>query len=141
MTFKGLATQVLMSQIERANNSDNAAAALDKLSSSGKGFDLAEIVSKFRGSGSDVAHKAKSWLGDGPNEAISASQVRDTLGKHRVAAFAKTLGMDHNEASEKLARILPELTDKSSQGGYLINSVGKKSFLAGFTSRFLKKSA
>ena len=141
MTFKGLATQVLMSKIERANNSDNAAAALDKLSSNGKGFDLAEIVSKFQGSGGDVARKAKSWLGDGPNEPISASEVQDALGSHRVAAFAKSLGMDRNEASEKLAQILPELIDKSSLGGYLINSVGKKSFLAGFTSRFLKKSA
>ena len=141
MTFKGLATQVLMSKIERANNSDNAAAALDKLSSNGKGFDLAEIVSKFQGSGGGVARKSKSWLGDSANEPISASQVQDAIGSHRVAAFAKTLGMDRTEASEKLAKILPELIDKSSQGGYLINSVGKKSFLAGFTSRFLKKSA
>ena len=141
MTFKGLATQVLMSKIERANNSDNAASALDKLSSSGKGFDLAEIVVKLQGSGGDVARKVKTWLGDGANESISASQVRDAIGSHKIAAFAKKLGMEHDEASEKLAQILPELIDKSSQGGYLINSVGKKSFLAGFTSRFLKKSA
>jgi uncharacterized protein YidB (DUF937 family) len=141
MTFKGLATQVLMSKIERANNSDNAAAALDKLSRDGKGFDLADIVRKFQGSGGEVARKAKSWLGDCANEPISASQVQDALGSHKVAAFAMKLGMDRDEASEKLAKILPELIDKSSQGGYLINSVGKKSFLAGFTSRFLKKSA
>ncbi len=141
MTFKGLATQVLMSKIERANNSDNAAAALDKLSGSSKGFDLAEIVSEFQGAGGDVARKAKSWLADGPNEPLSASQVQDAVGSNRVAGFAKKLGMDRNEASEKLAKILPELIDKSSQGGYLINSVGKKSFLAGLTSRFLKKTA
>ena len=141
MMFKGLATQVLMSKIERANNSDNAAAALDKLSGSSKGFDLAEIVSKLQGSGGDVARKAKSWLGDGANEPISASQVQDAMGSHKIAAFGKTLGMDRDEASEKLAKILPELIDKSSQRGYLINSVGKKRFLAGFTSRFLKKSA
>lgn len=141
MTFKGLATQVLMSKIEGANNSDNAAAALDKLSSHGKGFDLAEIVSKFQESGGDAARKTKSWLGDGPQEPISASEVQDVLGSYKVAAFARKLGMNRNEASEKLAQILPELVDKSSQGGYLINSVGKKSLLAGFTSRFLKKSA
>jgi len=47
MTFKGLATQVLMSKIERAINSDNAAAALDKLSGSSQGFDLAEFNSRF----------------------------------------------------------------------------------------------
>ena len=141
MTFRGLATQVLMSKIERANNSDNAAAALDKLSGSRQGFDLAEIVSKLQGSGGDVARKTKSWLGDGPNESISASQVQDAIGRHRIAAFAKKLGMDSDEASEKLAQILPDLIDKSSQGGYLISSVGKKSFLAGLTSRFLKKSA
>jgi len=141
MTFKGLATQVLMSKIERANNSDNAAAALDKLSASSQGFDLAEIVSEFQGAGGDVARKTESWLGDGPNEPISASQVQDVIGRHRIAVFAKKLGMNHDEASDKLAKILPELIDKSSQGGYLIDSVGKKSFLAGFTSRFLRKSA
>ncbi|MDH3304951.1 MAG: YidB family protein [Gammaproteobacteria bacterium] len=141
MTFKGLATQVLMSRIEHAINSDKAASALDKLSSSGKGFDLADIVATFQGSGGDVARIAKSWLGDGANESISASQVQDTIGSRRVAAFAQALGMDLDAASEKLARILPELVDKSSQGGYLIDSIGKKSFLAGFTSRFLKKSA
>lgn len=141
MTFKGLATQVLMSKIEHANNSDNAASALDRLASGRKGFDLADIVAQFQGSGGDVARKAKSWLGDGANEAISASEVQDVIGSHKVAAFAKTLGMERDKASEKLARILPELVDKSSQGGYLINSIGRKSFLAGFTSRFLKKSA
>jgi len=141
MTFKGLATQVLMSKIERANNSDAAASALDKLSGSSKGFDLDEIVSKLQGSGGEVARKTKTWLGDGANESISASQVQDAIGNHKIAAFAKKLGMDRDEASEKLAKILPELIDKSSQGGCLINSVSKKSFLAGFTSRFLKKSA
>lgn len=141
MTFKGLATQVLMHRIEHANNSDKAASALDKLSSSGKGFDLAEIVARLQGSGGDVARKAKSWLGDSANESISSSQVQDAIGSHRVAAFAKAMGMDRDAASEKLAQILPELVDKSSQGGYLIDSIGKKSFLAGFTSRFLKQSA
>lgn len=141
MTFKGLATQVLMSRIEHANNSDKAASALDKLSSNGRGFDLAEIVATFQESGGDVARKAKSWLGDGANESISARQVQDAIGGHRVAAFAKAMGMDRDAAGEKLARILPELVDKSSQGGYLIDSIGKKSFLAGFTSRLFKKSA
>ncbi|MBT8089869.1 MAG: DUF937 domain-containing protein [Gammaproteobacteria bacterium] len=141
MTFKGLATQVLMSRIEHANNSDNAAAALDKLSGSSRGFDLAEIVSEFQGGSGDVARKAKSWLGDGPNAPLSALQLQDAIGRPKIAAFAKKLGMDSDEATEKLAKILPELIDKSSQGGYLINSVGKKRFLAGLTSRFLKKSA
>ena len=36
-----------MSKIERANNADNAAAALDKLSGSSKGFDLAGFTSRF----------------------------------------------------------------------------------------------
>ena len=141
MTFKGLATQVLMSKIERANNSDSAASALDKLSGSSKGFDLDEIVSKLKVSGGEVARKTKTWLGDGENESISASQVQDAIGNHKIAAFAKKLGMDRDEASEKLAKILPELIDKSSQGGELLHKIGRKRGLTGLASRLLKKSA
>jgi len=141
MNFKDLATQVLMSKIEGANNSGDAAKALDKLVAGGKGFDLGEIVSMFQGSGRDLASKAKSWLGDGANASISAAQVQETMGSDKIAAFASQLGIDRNEASQKLAETLPELVDKSSQGGHLLNSIGSQGLLAGLASRFLKKIA
>lgn len=141
MTFKDLAAQVLMSKIHGANNSGNAVSALNQLAGGSKGFDLGEIVGKFQGAGGDLAKKATSWLGDGANEPISASQVKEAIGSDKIAAFANKLGIDRDAASHRLAEILPELIDKSSQGGKLIGSTGRKSVLAGFASRFLKKSA
>lgn len=141
MNFKNLATQVLMNNVEGANNSSDAAAALDRLAGGTKAFDLGAIVSQFQGSGSDLASKAKSWLGDGANDSVSAAQVKQAIGSDKIAAFAKMLGLDDEEASQKLARILPELIDKSSQGGNLLDSIGGKGVLSEFVSKFLRKSA
>ena len=130
-----------MSKVDGAKNYGDATSALDTLVSGSKGFDLGEIVSKFQGSGDEVAKKAKSWLGDGANESISASQIQDVIGSDKIAAFAKKLGIDSDKASGELAQILPRLVDKSSQGGQLLDSIGGKGLLAGFASKFLKRSA
>ena len=49
--------------------------------------------------------------------------------------------MGADEAGEKLSEILPELIDKSSQGGSLLDSIDSKGLLAGFATRFFRKSA
>jgi len=142
MNFKDLAAQLVMNKIGGANNYGDATSALDDLVDDSKGFDLGKIVDQFQRSGGDLADKAKSWLGDGANESISASQVQDAIGSEKIEAFAKKIGIEFGEASDKLAQILPELIDKSSQAGSLLNSLGSKSgLLAGFASKFFKKSA
>lgn len=141
MDFKQLATQILMSKIGSANNSGAAASALDDLVPGDKSFDLGDIVGQFTGSGSDLAKKAKSWLGDGDNDSISAAQVQDALGSDKIEAFARKLGIDREEASNSLSEILPELIDKSSQGGSLLGKIGGAGGLAGLASKFFRKSA
>jgi uncharacterized protein YidB (DUF937 family) len=142
MNFKDLAAQIVMNKIGGANNYGDATSALDDLVGGSKGFDLGKIVEQFQGSGGDLAEKAKSWLGDGANESISASQIQDAIGGDKIEAFAKKIGIGSEEASDKLSQILPELIDKSSQAGSLLNSLGGKGgLLAGFASKFFKKSA
>lgn len=141
MNFKDLATQVLMNKIEGANKSGDAESALDSLVDGSKGFDLGEIVGKFQASGGDLAKMAKSWLGDGTNDSISAAQVKEAIGGDRIADFARKLGIGADDASERLSEVLPELIDKSSQGGSLLDSIGGKGLLAGFATRFFRKSA
>lgn len=141
MNFKNLATQVLMQHIDGANNSSQAESALDRLTGGNKAFDLGALVSSFQQSGGDLASKTKSWLGDGANEPVSASQLEQVVGTDKVAAFARSLGIDQAQASDKLAKILPELIDKSSQGGELLGKIGGKSGLAALASKFLRKSA
>ena len=138
MDIKALATQLILSKIGGANDSGAASSALDDLVGGSGGFDLGDLVGKFTGSGGDLASKAKSWLGDGGNDAVSGSEIQDAIGSDKIEAFAKKLGIDSDEASSGLSQILPDLIDKSSKGGSLLDSVGGVSGLAGLAARFFK---
>ena len=138
MDFKSLATQILMNKVGSANNAGVAESALNELIGGSKDFDLGDLVGQFTGSEGDIVNKAKSWLSDGTNESISASQVQDAIGGDKIDAFAKKLGIERDEARNSLSKILPELIDKSSQGGSLLGSVGSAGGLAGLASKFLK---
>lgn len=138
MNLKDLATQIVMSKIGGANNSGETESALEDLVGDGNKFDLADLVGKFTNSGGDLAEKAKSWLGDGNNQSISASQLQDVIGIDKIESFAKKLGIGREEASEKLSEIMPELIDKSSRGGSLLDSVGGVKGLRGLASKFFR---
>ena len=138
MDIKSLATELIMSKIGGANDSGAAASALDDLVGGDKGFDLGDIVGQFTGAGGDLASKAKSWLGDGSNDSISSAQLQDAIGGDKIEAFASKLGIGTEEASSSLSQILPQLIDKSSQGGNLLDSVGGAKGLAGLASKFFK---
>ncbi len=138
MDIKSLATQLLMSKIGTANDSGAAASALDDLVGGSKGFDLGDIVGQFTGGAGDLASKAQSWLGDGSNESISPAQIQDAIGADKIEAFAAKLGIGRDEASSSLSQILPELIDKGSRGGNLLDSVGGAGGLAGLASKFFK---
>mgnify|MGYP001818781715 CR=1 FL=1 len=138
MDIKSLATQLIMNKIGAANDSSAAETALDELAGSGGGFDLQDIVGQFTGSGGDLASKAASWLGDGGNESISPTQIQDAIGGDKIEAFAAKLGIGREEASSGLSEILPDLIDKSSKGGSLLDSIGGASGLAGLASKFFK---
>lgn len=139
MDFKNLAAQILMNKIGGANSSGAAESALDALVGGSKGFDLSDVVGKFTGAGGDLAKKAESWLGDGSNDSISASQLQEVIGGDKIEEFASKLGIGSEEASSSLSQILPELIDKSSQNGSLLGSVGGVAGLAGLASKFFKR--
>ena len=138
MDIKGLATQLLMSKISGANDSGAAESALDDLVGGNKGFDLGDILGQFTGGGGDLASRAQSWLGDGSNDSISPAQLQDAIGGDKIEAFASKLGIGRDEDSSSLSQILPELIDKSSKGGSLLDSVGGAAGLAGMASKFFK---
>lgn len=138
MDIKSLATQLIMSKLGASNDSSTAESALDELVGGSGGFDLGDIVGKFTGSGGNMASIAKSWLGDGANDAISPEQLQEAIGGDKIEAFAAKLGIGREEASAGLSSVLPDLIDKSSKGGNLLDSVGGLSGLKGLASRFFK---
>ncbi len=137
MDLKDMATRMLMDKLGTNADSGAAQSALDNLiGGEGGGLQLSGLVDKFKNSG--LAGAADSWLGDGENQAVSADQVTEALGSEKVADFASKLGLDQSAAAESLSGLLPDLVDKTSQGGQLLESVGGLKGLGGLASKFFK---
>lgn len=104
-------------------NMDSITSALGGLLSDNDGnLNLGNIVSGLqeKGLGSVVA----SWLGDGDNEAISADQVKELFGSEKISQVASQLGTDEGSVLNGLSEALPQVVDKSSSGGNLLDSLG-----------------
>jgi len=112
----------------------SVANALKKLlPGDGNDLNIGALVSQF-GSG-DLASMVGSWLGDGANDAIGSANIADVLGSDKVASFASELGIDSDKASSGLAGMIPELINKNSSGGSLIDSLGGVEGMASFAKK------
>jgi uncharacterized protein YidB (DUF937 family) len=112
----------------------SVANALKKLlPSDGNDLNIGALVSQF-GSG-DLASMVGSWLGDGANDAIGGANIADVLGSDKVASFASELGIDSDKASSGLADVIPELVNKNSSGGSLLDSLGGAEGMASFAKK------
>jgi uncharacterized protein YidB (DUF937 family) len=67
------------------------------------------------GLGTQVA----SWIGNGQNQAVTATEITQALGSGSVGALAQKLGINPQEAGELLAKALPHLVDHLTPGGQL----------------------
>jgi len=112
----------------------SVANALKKLlPGDGNDLNIGALVSQF-GSG-DLASMVGSWLGDGANDAVGSANIADVLGSDKVASFASELGIDSDKASSGLAGMIPELINKNSSGGSLIDSLGGVEGMASFAKK------
>lgn len=140
MDIMKLATQVLASKLGNSadTNDDMLQSVIGSLlgGSTGQGIDLGDIVGQLQGGG--LANLAESWLGDGDNDEISTSQIESLLGSEKLQQAASQLGANQNDLMEGLKQLLPQVVDKSSSGGSLLDSVGGLSGLAGLAGKLLK---
>lgn len=137
MDLMQLGAQLLQSKLSGGQSGGDVTSALSGLMGDSKGgLDIGSLVSKMQGS--DLAGMASSWLGDGGNDAISADQVQNLLGDEKVAQFASQMNVDKDTALSSLSEVLPQMVDKSSSGGSLLDSVGGLGGLMGMASKFLK---
>jgi uncharacterized protein YidB (DUF937 family) len=117
----------------------NLTSALSDLAggdSSEGGFDLGSLLSKMDSGG--LGTIAKSWLGDGNNEAISPDQISNMLGADKISEFASKLGLRSEDAAGGLSEALPQMVDKASSGGSLLDSIGGLSGAIGLASKLFK---
>ena len=120
MDLLQIGAQLLQSKLGSNLQTGDIASALSGLLG-GDNFDIGSLVSKIQGN-SGLASMAASWMGDGANSAMSGSQVMDIFGKDKVTEFASKLNIDEATASDGLADMLPQLINKASSGGSLLDS-------------------
>ena len=124
MDIMKMASQLVADKMGGNVSSENATSSLSNLLGDDKGnLDLGAIVSKMSGEGG-LGSIVQSWLGDGENEGIQASQLTELLDSDKLSQFSEKLGVSKDEAASKLSEILPNLIDKSSSGGNLLENIG-----------------
>jgi uncharacterized protein YidB (DUF937 family) len=127
MDLMKLGTQLILSKLGGNTNESGVTDALSSLlggSNGGGGLDIGSIVSNMMSNGGGLQSVVASWLGDGDNDAISGGQIKDLLGGDKISEFASKLGVDEDSAADSLAEAVPQMVDKSSSGGSLLDAVG-----------------
>lgn len=84
-------------------------------------LDLGSLISNLDGQG--LMNIAQSWLGDGANAGISAEAIQNLFGG-KLDSFASELGIKKDEAVSGLQSAIPEVVDKSSSDGNLLDQAG-----------------
>ena len=121
MDLMQLGSQLLASQLGNGTNTDAINKALGGLLSDNNGnLDLGSLIGAMQGK--DLGAIVTSWLGDGYNADISTVQVREVIGKDKVAAMAAELNSDEDSILNGLRDALPQLIDNSSKGGSLLDN-------------------
>jgi uncharacterized protein YidB (DUF937 family) len=97
------------------------------------GLDLGNLVSGLKEKG--LGDVADSWLGDGENAEISADQLKEVIGEEKITEAAAQLGTDEGSLLDGLKDALPQIIDKSSSGGSLLDSLGGIGALGGMAKK------
>lgn len=129
---------------QKSNLSGNAGSNLDVGSivsalnglTGGKGLDIGALVQNLDGNG--LGELAQSWLGDGANSAISPGDIGKVLGPDTIRDFASKLGLSEQEAAGGLSEALPQIVDKGSSGGSLLDSLGGIEGVLGMAGKLFK---
>jgi uncharacterized protein YidB (DUF937 family) len=92
------------------------------------------LIGKFDSIG--LGDKARSWVGDGPNEPVSGDQVRQAFGDQEMTQIAEKAGLSTEDASNQLAEILPGTVNELTPGGVIPDQDQLKQQLKSVTDRF-----
>ncbi len=146
MDLMKIGTQLILSKLGGNASEGGVAEALSSLLGGGKsdgGLDLGSLVSGMLGNSNSESTSGgltdilSSWLGDGDNDAVSGNQIKEMLGGDKISEFASKLGVDDDTAADSLAEAVPQMVDKGSSGGSLLDSVGGISGAINLAKKFL----
>ncbi|HEY6417130.1 MAG TPA: YidB family protein [Acidimicrobiales bacterium] len=78
---------------------------------------LQKILGGLKANG--LSQQADSWVGTGPNQAVSGADMEKAVGSEQMQEIAKQLGVSESEAADVVAKAVPEVVDKVSPAGNL----------------------
>jgi uncharacterized protein YidB (DUF937 family) len=73
------------------------------------------VVSEFEKNG--LGATVRSWVGTGPNEAVSPADVQRVLGSDLLQQLSAKSGLSVQDLAEKLSHVLPQAVDHLTPGG------------------------
>ena len=76
---------------------------------------LGGLLEQFSRAG--LGDAAKSWVGTGPNQSVSADQISQVFGGDAIGNLARQLGMAPTEVSGHLSELLPDVVDRLTPRG------------------------
>lgn len=81
---------------------------------------LSGLISQFEKQG--LGGIMQSWVGTGPNQAISAEQLQQVLGNNTVTQMAEKFGINPQDLVQKLTQALPQAVNKMTPDGVVAKS-------------------
>ena len=82
------------------------------------------FVDRFRSLG--LGGMVDSWIGDSPNEPISASQLEQVLGNQNIDDIAHRTGVDRSTAASAMAALLPGAFNTLTEGGRIPTGIPER---------------
>jgi uncharacterized protein YidB (DUF937 family) len=73
------------------------------------------IVNEFEKNG--LGATVRSWVGTGPNDAVSPADVHRVLGSDLLQQLSARSGLSVQELTEKLTQVLPQAVDRLTPDG------------------------
>ena len=73
------------------------------------------IVNEFEKNG--LGATVRSWVGTGPNQAVSPADVHRVLGSDLLQQLSAKSGLSVQELAEKLSQLLPQAVDRMTPDG------------------------
>lgn len=135
MDLVKIGTQILMSKLGSSSADESSVeSALGGLIGNGSSLDLGGLVEMAQGAG--LGGLVGSWLGDGDNETPTTEQVSSIINDNDLSELSNALGKDKSSVIDALKDVLPQMVDKGSSGGSLLDSVGGLAGVASMAKKF-----
>ncbi len=92
---------------------------------------LAGLQNMFQQGG--IGNILSSWVGNGQNMPVSASQLQNVLHSGALQEAAQKMGMDPTQLTGSMASLLPHLIDKLSPSGQMPTGSSLQQMLQGLS--------